>query len=210
MTTASAPGKVILCGEHAVVYGWPAIALPLSSVRATATVTNAAAGSGVTCDIPDSGERWVLADVSEQPLARLTALVFQRLGITAPPDLQIILRSTIPIASGMGSGAALGAALVKALAAHLGHTLTPAEVSGLVYEIERIYHGTPSGIDNTVVSYEQPIWFIRGNQNRPPIMEPLRLGASFSLVIGDTGTRAPTRVMVGAVRELWQRERSLV
>jgi mevalonate kinase len=204
MTTASAPGKVILCGEHAVVYGQPAIALPLPDVRAQATVEDGP-GGGVIFHLPDVGERRRLSEAEADPLAVLVRLVCEHVGVIVPLDLCITLRSTVPIASGMGSGAALGAALVKALAAHLGSPLEPDVVARLVYESERFYHGTPSGIDNTVVSYEQAIWFVRGqaqaNAQTPPTIAPLQIGAPFALVIGDTGVRAPTHITVRGVRE---------
>ena len=57
MTTATAPGKIILFGEHAVVYGKPAIAVPVSHVRATATVEAANDGQ-ITLILPDVAERW--------------------------------------------------------------------------------------------------------------------------------------------------------
>jgi mevalonate kinase len=79
-----------------------------------------------------------------------------------------------------------------------------------VYESERVFHGTPSGIDNTVVSYEQAIWFVRGAVSdagvSQPTLEPLVIGRPFDLVIGDTGIRAPTHIPVGRVREQWQRQ----
>lgn len=210
ITTESAPGKVILCGEHAVVYGQPAIALPLPSVRATARIDAATPGTGIVVDAPDVGERWQLTVDQTHPLATLLRLTFAALNRTAPLDAHISLRSAIPIASGMGSGAALGAALVKAVAAHLGTPLPPADVSRLVYESERFFHGTPSGIDNTVVSYEQAIWFVRGDASmtppRPPTIELIDVGQPFRLVIGDTGVRAPTHLTVGGVRERRQRD----
>lgn len=210
-TSASAPGKVILCGEHAVVYGRPAIALPLLEVRASAWVEDAP-GAGLHLALPDLGEQWEVAPearADEHPLAFLTRRTLTMLG--APlAGLRITLRSAIPIAGGMGSGAALGAALVRALAAHLGQALTPAAIAALVYESERFFHGTPSGIDNTVVSYEQPIWFVRGDPDaappRPATIETLALGAPLRLVIGDTGVRAPTHLTVGGVRARWQRD----
>jgi mevalonate kinase len=210
-TTASAPGKVILCGEHAVVYGQPAIALPLSDLRATATIDDGGDDS-ITVALPDLGETWRIDDSPDHPLTTLLRLTLDRIGESRRRGLQITLRSAIPIASGMGSGAALGAALVKAVAAHLGRSLDPGTVSRLVYESERFYHGTPSGIDNTVVSYEQAISFVRGREEngvrRPPTIEPLRIAAPFALVIGDTGVRAPTHIMVGALRQRWQQDRS--
>lgn len=228
MTEASAPGKVILCGEHAVVYGKPAIALPLPDVRATAHVRAAPAGSGITLLLPDVNEQWSIAAATDHPLATLIQQTLETLLIIQPPDLTITLRSAIPIASGMGSGAALGAALVKALAAHLGAPLSPAKVARLVYESERYFHGTPSGIDNTVVSYQQAIWFVRNLGDGPhapddpnrsaaltpsagvhrvsSVIEPVSIARPFTLIIGDTGVRAPTHVTVGGVRECRQRE----
>lgn len=209
ITTASAPGKVILCGEHAVVYGQPAIALPLSDLRATATIDDAADAT-LTIVLPDLGETWREDDATEHPLAVLARLTLERLGMARPYRLRITLRSTIPIASGMGSGAALGAALVRALASHYGQTLPPAEVAALVHESERFYHGTPSGIDSTVVSHEQAIWFVRGDPAavppRQPLIEPIAIGRPIHLVIGDTGVRAPTHLTVGGVRERWRRD----
>ena len=54
---------------------------------------------------------------------------------------------------------------MRAIFAGAGQPATPQTVSRIVYESELIYHGTPSGIDNTVVAYGAPIWFVRG---QPP------------------------------------------
>jgi mevalonate kinase len=213
MLTASAPGKVILCGEHAVVYGQPAIALPLADIRATASIEQLPQGSGLVISAPDIGERWKLASQPNHPLALLARLTIERIGGVIMPNAQVTLRSAIPIASGLGSGAALGAALVRALSQYLGALLNAADISQLVYESERVFHGTPSGIDNTVVSYEQAIWFVRGqttdNGVSQPKIEPLVIGRPFDLVIGDTGVRAPTHVPVGRVREQRTRQPQL-
>jgi len=72
----------------------------------------------------------------------------------------------------------------------------------LVYEVEKIYHGTPSGIDNTVIAYEQPVFFIKG---RP--IQQMRVSQPFGLVVGDTGVVAPTHRVVGNLRRLWQADR---
>jgi mevalonate kinase len=72
-------------------------------------------------------------------------------------------------------------------------------LSALVYEVEKLHHGTPSGIDNTVVAFAQPVYFIKG---RP--IKRLQVGQPFALVIGDTGRIAPTHAVVGGVRQRWQ------
>lgn len=207
MIQASAPGKLILCGEHAVVYNQPAIALPVAAVQAQATVYPATGTQGIVVEMADLGERWQVGPHADQPLARLVSQTLDALAVTDPPPLHIALRSTIPIASGMGSGAALGAALVRALAGYFGRPLDATRVSALVYESERGFHGTPSGIDNTVVSLGQPIVYQR-QPDGPPSIEPLTLGGDLTLVIGDTGVRAPTRLTVGGVRQRFEADPS--
>lgn len=192
-----APGKVILFGEHAVVYGRPALAAPVTQVRATATVEPGEAGKGLVIDALNLGRR-VTLDEGGHPLAEVARLVLARLGLS-PPDWRVSLHSTIPIASGLGSGAAVSAAVVRALAGAAGCELGPAEVSDIVFKVERLYHGTPSGVDNTVIAYGQPVYFVRG---QPP--QPFAIGRPFTIAIGDTGVPSPTKVTVGGVRARWQ------
>ena len=200
VTTASAAGKVILFGEHAVVYGRPAIAVPVARLRAWASVDDAPPGAGCTVVAADLNRRLSPADAPpDDPLALIVRLTLARLGLAAEPDWMITLRSDIPIASGLGSGAAVSTAIVRALAEHAGRSLLPDVVSALVYETERLHHGTPSGIDNTVVAYEQPVYFVRG---QPP--QPLRVGGEFWLAIADTGVASPTKLVVEDVRRAWQ------
>jgi mevalonate kinase len=237
-----APGKVILFGEHAVVYGRPALAVPVTQVWAEATIEPAAAGAGVTIHAADLGEELALrAAPADHPLAAAVRLALAHLNtagaglVTVPPepDWRITVRSTIPIASGMGSGAAVSAAVVRAVAeaangksqmpGTTGHAVAnlqicksangeratrntqyaipPAPLSALIYEVERLHHGTPSGVDNTVIAFGQPVYFVRG---RPP--EPFAIGRPFTLAIADTGIRSPTRIAVGDVRRAWERE----
>jgi mevalonate kinase len=199
---ASAPGKIILFGEHAVVYGRPAIAAPVTAVQATATVTPGAADQGLALDLPDVQQHIAAGGVdADQPLAHVARLALQALGLVTAPDWLVTLRSTIPVASGLGSGAAAATAIVRALAAAAGRTLEAAQVSALVYESEKLFHGTPSGVDNTVIAYGLPVWFVRGE---PP--QPFAIGRPLTLVIGDTGVASPTSITVGDVRRGWQAE----
>lgn len=194
----SAPAKIILFGEHAAVYGQPAIAAPVSALRATATVTSQPGGglhivaADMETTLPVDLER---EDV-DHALAVAARLTLKRLGCLAP-DAIITVRSAIPIASGLGSGAAVTTALVRAVAGATGSLLPVDAVNEIVYEVEKIFHGTPSGIDNTVIAYEQPIWFVRGQT-----IERLTIAKPFTLLIADTGIQASTRVAVGDVRVL--------
>lgn len=202
-TRSSAPGKIILFGEHAVVYGEPAIAVPVTQVEATAKIEASEPGSGLTLVAVDLGETVDLAGASaDEPLAAAARLTLDHLGAPVP-DATITVRSTIPMASGLGSGAAVATALVRALAAFHGTSFPSAEVSELVYEVEKIHHGTPSGIDNTVIAYERPVFFVRTAASGP---ETVAVGAPFKLVIADSGLPSPTKRLVDQVRTGWLRD----
>jgi mevalonate kinase len=200
--TATAPGKIILFGEHAVVYDRPAIAAPVAQVRARAVVTpdlRAPAGR-LHIQAPDIGLEADLEDLpQDDPLACAVRGVLSELGVGRPPACKLHVSSSIPIAAGMGSGAAVSVALIRALGAFLGRPLEPQRVSELAYEVEKLHHGTPSGIDNTVVTYAVPVMYQR---SRP--IETLSVGQPFGLVIGDTGVASPTAAAVGDVRRAWQ------
>jgi mevalonate kinase len=200
--TATAPGKIILFGEHAVVYGRPAIAAPVSQVQARAVVTAAPRWpqGEVLIQAPDIWMESRLVDLpAEHPLACVVHGVFSALGVTLPIACTIRISSTIPVAAGMGSGAAVSVAVIRALSAFLGQALPEERVSALAYEVEKIHHGTPSGIDNTVITYALPVYFVRGQA-----IQTLDMPKPFTLVIGDTGAPSPTAIAVGDVRRSWQ------
>ncbi len=195
---ASASAKVILCGEHAVVYGRPAIAVPVSDVRAVATYIPSSAGP-LHMHLPDVGEHWHWPPGPDNhPLSTLLHTIHAHMQHPALHG-ELTVRSDIPIGGGMGSSAAIATAIVRALARGLGRDLPPEEVSAIVFEAERIWHGTPSGVDNTVIAYERPVWFVRGE---PP--QPFTIARPFTLVIADSGISAPTREVVGDVRRRWE------
>jgi mevalonate kinase len=208
---ASAPGKIILFGEHAVVYGQPALAVPVTQVQATATLTPHDEGPALPRPGPWAEQTWIDAvDIKRRyrlaaagpadPLAKAVWLTLERTPAPVRP-FTLSMQSNIPIASGLGSGAAVCTATVRALSAYLGLALSDADVSALVYQTEKLLHGTPSGIDNTVIAYGQPVYFIRG---QAPV--PFKVARPFGLVIGDTGLPSPTKIAVGDVRLAYERE----
>jgi mevalonate kinase len=198
--SAAACGKIILFGEHAVVYGRPAIAVPVTQVRATATVGPGEHGLTIhAADIDRSVE--IKPRMSSDPLATIVNLTLEYLHRPLP-DLEITIHSTIPIASGLGSGAAVSTAIVRALAQWFGARLADAEVNALVYEVEKLYHGTPSGIDNSVIVYQKPVYFIRGEA-----IQTFTVAQPFKVAIANTGVASPTKIAVGDVRAGWEHDR---
>ena len=204
MVEATAPGKIILFGEHAVVYGRPAIAVPLSQVRATAVVQSSRK-NGVQLLAPDLGIDTSLEEAGvEDAIAIAVRQVQNAAGLDQLPHMIITVSSDIPIASGLGSGAAITAAIIRALADYLNLTHLAADewVSRLTYEVEKVHHGTPSGIDNTVVAYERPVYFVRRQPRN--MIEPFKIAEPMRLLVADTGVSSSTKIVVADVRCSWQ------
>lgn len=201
----SACAKTILFGEHAVVYDEPAVAIPLINTRTTAEL------------IPNQDSFSVQSDKAEincsfdeipkeSGLYRLLLELMKEFEVSELPPLTLKIRSDIPIASGLGSGAALSAAVIRAFSGYFGRVFDKETVNRMVYEIEKIYHGTPSGIDNTVIVYEQPLIFTK-NSGFSPLKADL---SKFPLLVGDSGIRSSTAAVVNDVRShIRQNERYL-
>jgi mevalonate kinase len=206
LTVAYAPGKVILFGEHAVVYGQPAIAVPVTQVQAKATVETGPEGQGITVVAEDLEQSYTLEQAPpDDALRAIVVSTLEHVGVGTKHDLAITISSTIPIARGLGSGAAISTAIVRALGKHfenLMHPLSSQTISNLVYETEKIHHGTPSGIDNTVIAFEKPVYFVRDQK-----IEIFSVKRPFLLAIADTGIASPTKIAVSHVRRGWERER---
>ncbi len=198
---SSAPGKIILFGEHAVVYNRPALAVPVTQVHVDVEVLDSPR-AGIFINAPGINLYAELNSLpADHPIALVILKLFQHFEIFQPPDLEIDISSSIPVASGLGSGAAVSVALIRSLSSFLSQPLSDKEVNSLAFDVEKLHHGTPSGIDNTVITYNKPVYFIKGQ----PI-ETIKVGRLFTVVIGDTGVSALTKESVGDVRRSWLRD----
>ncbi|MGD8849789.1 MAG: mevalonate kinase, partial [Anaerolineales bacterium] len=112
-------------------------------------------------------------------------------------------RSDIPLSAGLGSGAAVTVAMVRAICRHFSRSLGDEQISKIAYEVEKLHHGTPSGVDNTVISYEMPVYFQRGKP-----VERFSIHKPISIVMGHSGESSSTAQVVGQVRKSWESNRS--
>jgi mevalonate kinase len=198
---ASSPAKVILFGEHAVVYGQPAIAVPVSALRAYATIEETNTEFRILAR--DLNEKQISFEIDD-PLAQVVRLTLER--IAKPiPEISIAVKSDIPIASGLGSGAAISTAIIRALLEYYNLSLPNEAINEIVYEVEKVHHGTPSGIDNTVIVYEQAVYFVREKT-----LETISNAKPLSLLVADTGQAALTKVAVGDLRKLYEADRKVI
>jgi len=198
----TAAGKVILLGEHAAVYDKHVLALPLrSAVAATVTETS----GGIRLTVPDWNiDRQLTATAPEGAAAALLPIV-EQLGL-AGRGFEIQVRSRIPVAMGLGSSAAVATAVIRAFDRALKLGLDDAAVNELAFACEKIAHGDPSGIDNTLAVYGEPVLYRRSDD---PPMRTLTLTEPPPLVIACSGTRGITKDQVAAVRRRYDRETAL-
>lgn len=190
----TAHAKAILFGEHAAVYGAPAVAIPLHALTATAEVSPLPEGRLVLDSELYSGDA---ADAPQRILPLSTA-ARAALALSDRPDLglHLRLRSTIPYERGLGSSAAVAAAVARAVAALTRTELSAEAVHDVIMQAEHIAHGRSSGLDGRAVASDAPIRFQGGAATA------IRVGAPFTFVLADSGHAGSTSVAVGAVREL--------
>jgi hydroxymethylglutaryl-CoA reductase len=195
-------GKIILLGEHSVVYGYHAIAAPIGlSVRAEVT-RRTSTGDPVIADwgVDGSVREPIREDISHQ----VAALITGRLGVPAA-GMRVDVFSHLPRASGLGASAAFAVAVIRAVADRFDIRLSDAEVSSLAFECERIVHGTPSGIDNTVATFGRPILFRKTDAAGGPEISEIVTPNPIPIIIGLSGVSSLTSQTVGLVRTAWQR-----
>lgn len=175
--SASAPGKVILLGEHAVVFGHRAIAAAVS-LATTVTVYRRPGPSRV-----------------EETSIRDDRLAAALASVVPSDGIGVRIQSTLPAGCGMGSSAALAIAVVRALARLEGREASLRELVDRGFALERVFHGNPSGLDHTVSASGGALLFRKGSP-----AEELRVGKPLRLVIANTGTPSNTAQMVESVR----------
>ncbi|MFC6254478.1 mevalonate kinase [Secundilactobacillus hailunensis] len=187
--------KIILIGEHSVVYQQPAIALPLPAVRETVTLALRPDGVQQLISRYYTGNRQSapaqLHGINELIDDLLARFETQNVGF----DLTI--NSHLPAERGMGSSAATAVAIIRALYRFFKRPLSHAQLLADANISEKIIHGNPSGIDVATASASNPIWFVTGTQ---PVTLPFHLHGY--LIIADSGVHGQTGLAVKAVAQL--------
>lgn len=185
-------GKVILLGEHAVVYGVPALAASID--RGVEAIARPHPGAVLFVN-----GRQVPAD---HDLLRALRAVLLRLNA---PELRLDLQLELPAGCGLGASAAMGVAATRAVLSALGQSASAAEVLDAVDGWERVFHGNPSGVDAAAALGHGVLQFVKGE---PP--RPLTPGRPLVLALCVAGPPASTREMVESVARLRARRPEMV
>jgi len=211
---ASAPGKVILFGEHSVVYRGPAVVLAID--KRSRVVADRRRDKKIFIDSenlgfsgyflgdayhPVRGEEW-----RGKGLAAINVSARKTLeSVGVKSGLNLVIRSDIPSAVGLGSSAAICVATVAAVEALVEGGLSRDDICSLAYEGEKIVHGTPSGVDNNISTFGGIIKYEKGLG-----FERIKLDDSPPFIIGNTGRKRSTKKMVENVAALRERNTAIV
>ncbi|RII13484.1 mevalonate kinase [Streptomyces sp. YIM 130001] len=193
-----AHAKAILLGEHSVVYGAPALALPIPQLTATASAGwsshRADSQGNLSFTMTGSASRAVVTRASDG-LQQLAAAFKQRMRVPGSPHLDVILDGAIPPGRGLGSSAANSRAIVLALADLFGRRLSDDTAFDLVQTAENLTHGRASGVDARTVGASRPLRFQAGT------VQQLAIGCEGLFIIADSGVAGSTKEAVDLLRD---------
>ena len=185
--------KVILLGEHAVVYGQPAIALPLTDLAMTVKIESREAGQ-VVLSKAYQGPLVAMAEVYEGIRQLINRLLKHFRADEMPFTMTIT--SNIPQERGMGSSAATAIAIVRAFFNFFDEPLPKQDLQRWASIEESITHGSPSGLDTATAAHNEAVWFIKGQQP-----EKIDMSLDGTLILADTGIQGQTGLAISVVRE---------
>ena len=192
-------GKLILLGEHAVVYGRPALAASLPH--------GAEASAEPAAEPRLEVETWQLAFGADEAQADERAEQLRRAfcalldGYPQRPQLHVRARMLLPAGAGLGGSAALSVAIVRAIDAALGMQRDAAGVAEAALAAERVFHGNPSGVDTAMAAGSGVALYRKGQP-----LEAIQVARKLTLVVGHSGEPGMTLETVAAVARQYERD----
>ena len=186
--------------NHFVVYGLPAIASALGSY--TTAEVKVVEGKGWTVDDQRPATPGYKKKKYNEAMQSIKNVIEHLKVDTESQKLEITFAGDLFAASGVGASAAQCTSLARALNDSFNLKLDDEMINKAAYEGERVYHGTPSGIDNTASTYGGLIWFVKNLSGGKNTMDLLQSPKKMPLVIANSGITASTTEVVADVRRL--------
>jgi mevalonate kinase len=190
-------GKIILFGEHFVVYGLPAIA---SAIGDTTISEVEGSDKYELVDNRPATEGYKVKKKGEMDRSMKLLLDFMKIDVEKTP-LKITMSGNLFCTSGIGASAAMATSIARALSEHFGLNLNDEQINRISYEGEKGSAGTPSGIDNTCATFGGLLWFeknLEGGENKIGLIETK---GPIDIVLGSTGLSSVTSEVVADVRK---------
>lgn len=185
-----AHGKIILIGEHSVVYGKSAIALPLTNLKTTCTIQKI----NGKCFFESEYYTGLLENAVNQPFYEAIKISFEYLN-KKMENLKFTIDSSIPIQRGLGSSAATSIALIRAIFSHFKAALSFDLLYKLSLTAEKVAHENPSGLDSLLCSSTCPYYFTKKK------FKKIESSLNAYLVIADSEVRGKTKEAVLKVKK---------
>ena len=196
--------SVILVGEHSVVYkNNPAIAMATNNKTTAEIIDGPSESTTVAWDGTKQAVELEKNPKTQASLNEIISVIKNHLGIKE--DFGVRITSTIPMGAGLGSSAALGVSLTKAINRHFNLGLTIEQICETAYEVESLMHKTASGIDNTISTYGGVLWYVKGQKP-----EPIKLGGDFNFVLVHSGVQKQTKDAVAKVAKQREADRAKI
>lgn len=202
---ANASGKAIIVGEHAVVYGARAVAMPVPNLKMAVNLTPSGKEGR-------NGRPQIRMLIGGRPAtSHLQGVVEDAFRVLELKPFAVDLEghSTVMIGAGLGSSASLCIVILKAIAAAAGKALTTVDLAHFGNQLERRFHGNPSGLDTAAVALEQAIAFRKGSNPEVLQVTPPVGSSSWRFALIDSGIRSSTLSMIKVAAPYFQNSEGL-
>lgn len=208
----SAPGKVIIAGEHSVVYGYPAIAVALG-IRCNVESSIGDPGISINSFDLNKNSKYSIQDITLLRGGELINPTFDSIALAVIEtlkqieeeiEIEIQIHSDIPISAGLGSSAAVVVASIASILDLYQKKLSKKEISSIAFESEKVTHGRPSGIDNSIATYGGLLKFQNGDISQKELKQ------SIPLIVGNTKISRDTKKLVSGVADLKLKHPALI
>ncbi len=195
-------GKIILMGEHSVVYGHKAIAMPFVSNPVITKISESNNGINLISSLYSGNIKYAPLELNHlvEVIAK-TLNEFSELN----KNINIEIISNLPLQRGLGSSAAVVSASIRALYSFYRKKLSDEKLLELTDFAENIAHGNSSGIDSRATVFSEALIFSKNSG-----IEELKINMEEFLIIADTGIKGKTKIAVSKVRENYDKNKNLI
>jgi len=193
-------GKVILFGEHFVVFGQPGIASGIDKY-VEVEIAKVKDSTDVTFDDKVFKEKVSMKENPENIKCKMLNAMFKDEQFVKLEGLKITINSNLPNGAGLGYSAAIAVAIARAMNQLFDLLWKDEQINETAHKSEQIVHGTPSGIDTACATYDSVIWFEKGNKEKKDSVRRLKCGKALQFLLVDTGIKHASKEALGVVKK---------